>query len=372
MHTRAVYIHGNRFQILNSTLGEKLGWENPESDEPSTLSPATHIKKQAPPINPEQNQVQSFEHCIESALGKHQDVASIVKRLVADIEHPLNVTDAIEDPGRRDETLAKIAELANGRLLAGCTLEEYRQGNPGFGPLFEPVAAEINTTADGQNRKDAYTAESKEIDPARVISSNPDAYGRGLVNNYAQQLRTDVYPVARSEVAALATKFDGATMRTRTKGSEAILDKVHRMIKGSDTRPPRPDYRVGDVIDAVGARITTPDTKQLEELLQAAKEYYGVGDGGRILEVENMYATPKSDKPAYRVIALTIATEVNKRLYTYELQLTTQRASIAADLNHNTIHKPYIELTDAERSKINSMFAEAAALDQEETRRNTP
>lgn len=314
---------------------------------------------------------QTIECQIDSALAEHQEIASIIKKLMTDINHPLNVTDAIGNPDLRDETLAKISELAQGRLLAVCTLEEYCRDNPGLGPLFEQFASEINTTLDGQGRKDVYVAESKRVDPVRSINSNLDSYERGFVYEYARRLQTDVHPVARSEVAALATKFDGAMMNIRTKDSEAIFNKVGRMTTGSDTRLPRPGYQVGDVIDAVGARITACDTKQLGELLHAVKEYYGIGDGGRILEVENMYAAPKSASPEYRVIALVVATEVNGCPYTYELQLATRRASIAADLYHNTIYKPYVELSSAERGKISGIFAEAAALDQEETRRST-
>lgn len=313
---------------------------------------------------------QTIECQIDSVLAEHQDIASIIKMLMTDINHPLNATDAIGNPDRRDETLAKISELAEGRLLAACTLEEYCQDNPGLGPLFEQVASEINATIDGQGRKDVYVAESKRVDPARSINSNLDSYERGFVYEYARRLKTDVHPVARSEVAALATKFDGAMMNIRTKDSEAIFNKVGRMTTGSDTRPPRPGYQVGDVIDAVGARITACDTKQLGELLRAVKEYYGIGNGGRILEMENMYAAPKSASPEYRVIALVVAAEINGRPYTYELQLATRRASIAADLYHNTIYKPYVELSGAERGKISGIFAEAAALDQEETRRS--
>jgi ppGpp synthetase/RelA/SpoT-type nucleotidyltranferase len=81
-----------------------------------------------------------------------------------------------------------------------------------------------------------------------------------------------------------------------------------------------------------------------------------------------MYAEPKSKNPAYRVIPLVVRVDVDGLPYTFELQLTTQRASIAADLEHNTVFKPYVEMTPAEEARIKRMLAEAAALDQEETR----
>jgi len=56
------------------------------------------------------------------------------------------------------------------------------------------------------------------------------------------------------------------------------------------------------------------------------------------------------------------------QVYTFELQLTTRRASIAADVNHNTIYKPYIDVTPEEQAKVAKMFDEAAALEQIEKR----
>lgn len=45
---------------------------------------------------------------------------------------------------------------------------------------------------------------------------------------------------------------------------------------------------------------------------------------------------------------------------------------MAADLEHNTIYKPYVETTADERREVMQAFHEAAALDQEETRRRWP
>jgi hypothetical protein len=86
-----------------------------------------------------------------------------------------------------------------------------------------------------------------------------------------------------------------------------------RMAVGSDSRPGRANYRAGDVIDAVGARITTSDMHDLAQVLEAVKGHFGVGDGGRILEIENMYASPKSKNPAYRVIPLVIRVRATAR-----------------------------------------------------------
>lgn len=82
-----------------------------------------------------------------------------------------------------------------------------------------------------------------------------------------------------------------------------------------------------------------------------------------------MYAQPKSKNPDYRVIPLVVKIEVDGDTFTFELELTTRRASVAADVEHNTLFKEYHDLTEEQRQIIKKMQSEAAALDQEETRK---
>ncbi|MEU1375983.1 helicase HerA-like domain-containing protein [Streptomyces triculaminicus] len=177
------------------------------------------------------------------------------------------------------------------------------------------------------------------------------------------------------DVTSLLEEADGADdaeLSIRTKSADGLVDKVNRMTEGSEGRKARPDYEIGEAVDAVGARITVEDTAQLETVLEKAKEHFGTREDGRLLEVENMYAEPKSGNPSYRVIPMVVAIEVDGKPYTYELQLTTERASVAADLEHNTVCKAHIETTSEERDVMRKMQAEAAAVDQEETRRRYP
>lgn len=218
--------------------------------------------------------------------GAHPEVAAVLARLVADTAHPLDLTRALADPRRRDVTLAVLAELADGRVLSGRTLEQYRAAHPGL----------------------------------------------------------------------------------RVKGPHAILEKVARMSTGREHRPARPGYRTGDVVDAVGARITVDGTAALAALTTTVLDRYGIGDGGRVLDMENRYTAPKPHNPAHRVMPFIIAVEVGGSAYTFELQLSTRRASVAADLEHNTVCKTYTAVTDHQRARVQAMQAEAAALDQDETR----
>lgn len=306
---------------------------------------------------------------VEAALGEaHPDVAALVARLVADVAHPLDLTRALADPRRRHHTLAMLSELADGRALAGRTLDQYRAENPGRGPLFEPVPAEALTTADGRSRKKLFLARARDLDPARVIGADPTRAERVLLDDYVRRLSRQVQPYVRAELEALAAPFDDAAVSLRVKDTEGIIDKVQRMSAGSADRPGRPDYRVGEVVDAVGARITVGDTAELAGVVTAVVNRYGIGDGGNVLDMENMYAEPKRHNPAYRVVPFIIGASLDGLPYTFEIQLCTRRASIASDLEHNTVYKPYVPVGDGERDRVRGMQAEAAALDQDETR----
>jgi ppGpp synthetase/RelA/SpoT-type nucleotidyltranferase len=325
---------------------------------------------------------------LHERLVDNPDVAMIGELLLTDsAKHPTNIANRLADRKTRDVTIKHISELAQANELKipgepkknWRTLTDYSFSRlPGEGPLFKPVDPSINKTANGQDRAAAFQIEAKKNDPVRNVGSPASDEDKGRLAEYATWLREVVEPEVEREVRKLADLVDGAEVNVRTKSAEGILDKVERMTTNLPGRPARPGYRAGDVIDAVGARITTPGTKGLERILELVQQQFGTGDGGRILEIDNMYAAPKPKNPGYRVIPLVVkGQDPDGRAYTFELQLTTLRASIAADIEHNTLFKPYIDLksvpanitggisTHAET--ISWMMHEAAALDQKET-----
>jgi ppGpp synthetase/RelA/SpoT-type nucleotidyltranferase len=317
--------------------------------------------------------VDAHEAVAERLAPEHPELASVVDKLLDD-PHPLNVTDALANPDLRPRTLELLDELAEGRALPdGMTLEEFLRAHPGEGAVFEVPDRHVNVDADGNSRKQEFVDATKTLDPARAVGVAPTPEQRALVTEYADRLNDEVAPAVATEIRDLVNSLppelrEGVSVNARAKTDDGLFDKVERMVQGRENLPPRPGYEVGDVIDAVGARITVDNMQQLEAVLDRVLEHFGVGDGGRILELENMYAQPKARNPGYRVIPLTIAKEVDGQLYTFELQLTTRRASIAADLNHNTLYKPYVELSEAERAAVRRAMEEAAALDQLESR----
>ncbi|WP_116952964.1 hypothetical protein [Jiangella endophytica] len=306
---------------------------------------------------------------VTSALsGPHADVAAVVTRLLADVDYPLDLTRALRDPRLRARTLAVLAELADGRALGDRSLDEHLAARPGRGPLFDPVPDEALTTADGRSRKALFVAAATRLDPARDVGADPTPQQRSRLDDYVRRLVEDVMPYVRAELEALTAAYPDAAVSARVKTAHGLVDKVGRMSAGGENRSARPGYRVGDILDAVGARITVGDTAELAALTAAVVERYGVGDGGRVLDWESRYTDPKPHNPAYRVVPFIIGVRVGGLPYPFELQLITQRASVAADLEHNTVYKPLVAVTDRERDRVRRMQAEAAALDHDETR----
>jgi len=282
------------------------------------------------------------------------------------------------DPGQRSQTIGIIAQLCAGQTLAGKTLEEFVREHPGAGPLFDKIPPDVNLDKQGRSRKNLFLEGAKETDPARKVGAKPTEEDRKLVEEYAKRLKMEVEPQVFKEVQELTNAINdefgagSASFNARTKDAAAILDKVKRMAEGREGQKPKPNAQVGDMVDAVGARITVQDTDQLGTLLKRVQSHYGTGDKGRIIELENLYLNPKAKNFAYRVIPLTIVVSPKGEdglAYTYELQLTSRMASVAADLEHNVVYKDTIGATPEEKRRVRAAQAEGAAIEQLETRK---
>jgi ppGpp synthetase/RelA/SpoT-type nucleotidyltranferase len=320
---------------------------------------------------------QEAKTAVRATLGaQYPEMVSIIERLIDDKAHHLNLVESLMDPLQRSKTIGILAELCAGQTLAGRTLEEFVRQHPGAGPLFEKIPPDVNLDKHGRSRKDVFLEGAKETDPARKVGAKPTEEQRELVEAYAKRLKMEVEPQVFKEVEALTKAINdefgtsAASFNVRTKDAAAILDKVKRMAEGREGQKPKPNAQVGDMVDAVGARITVEDTDQLGTLLKRVQSHYGTGDKGRIVELENLYLNPKAKNFAYRVIPLTIVIRPSEEglAYTYELQLTTWMASVASDLEHNVVYKDTIGATPEEKRRVRAAQAEGAAIEQLETR----
>jgi ppGpp synthetase/RelA/SpoT-type nucleotidyltranferase len=311
--------------------------------------------------------------------------------MLVDDTHPLNMVESLRNPETRAATIATLAEISGSHLLDEHSFTEFFELHPGQGPLFEPVTRDENYTEAGSKRVADYIDQIKPADPVRDLGADQsrrllahvkavdenrpvpelspeDSARLATVQEYATRLKAEVLPAALRELQDIVDLLPpGADVRinARAKDPQGLLDKVGRMAAGWQGRDSRPDYQIGDVIDAVGARITLGSAADLGRVLAMVKERFGTGDGGRVLEIENMYAQPKRNNPAYRVVPLVVSMEIDHVPYTYELQLTTRRASVAADMEHNSVYKDdYIPATAAQKEAVKRAMRETAAIEQ--------
>jgi ppGpp synthetase/RelA/SpoT-type nucleotidyltranferase len=350
--------------------GAKPAAKEPAAPAPGPAGPA--------PADDDARRRQEAKAAVRAALGaQYPEMVGVIDRLIDDKGHHLNLVESLMDPAKRAQVIGILAELCAGQVLAGKTLEDFVREHPGAGPLFEKIPPDVNFDKEGRSRKDVFLAGAKETDPARKVGAKPTEEERRLVEEYAKRLMTEVEPQVFKEVDALTKTINdefgagSATFNVRTKDAAAILDKVKRMAEGREGQKPKPNAQVGDMVDAVGARITVRDTDQLGQLLKRVQAHYGTGDKGRIIELENLYLNPKAKNFAYRVIPLTIVVSPkgdDGLAYTYELQLTTLMASVAADLEHNVVYKDTIGATPEEKRRVKAAQAEGAAIEQLETR----
>ncbi|MFH8789215.1 hypothetical protein [Streptomyces roseoverticillatus] len=133
-------------------------------------------------------------------------------------------------------------------------------------------------------------------DPVRALGASIEDSDRDALDDHGMRLQNEVEPAVYEDVTSLLEEAGGAgdaELSIRTKAADGLVGKVNRTTEGSGGRKARPEYEIGDFIDAVGARITVESTAQLGAVSEKAKKYFGDGEDGYLVEVEKMYADPK-------------------------------------------------------------------------------
>jgi hypothetical protein len=83
------------------------------------------------------------------------------------------------------------------------------------------------------------------------------------------------------------------------------------------------------------------------------RNYFGFGDQGRIVAVDNRYAEPAAVDPQSRAVPIVVKVAANGQIYLAELRAGLQSGTSG--------------LTEGERARLDRMFDEAVALDQAES-----
>jgi len=309
-------------------------------------------------------------------LSEYTDMRNILNKLIADSEkHSMNIVNYLCDRQTTLIVLEILKSCCDGTNIGDCLKTENENEKKNFRCLKAFIASNkkdvsllIDNTYDinfknEMSKKDVFVDANKDVGARGFPKGDePTKEEKVEIVNYHKNL-LDVQAIVISDLKRLLSKITTnlpnpynfmTQLNSRVKSPDGIIDKINRMRNAG-----RVKYVVGDVIDAIGCRMTVVDTIQLNSLYNEVINFYN----DNVLEVENMYAKPKKNY-GYRVITLIISVKYNNEFYTFELQISTLRASIVADIEHNTLFKPIIEINQNEKNLVNTAYQEAACLEQ--------
>lgn len=298
-----------------------------------------------------------------------KELESLVEKLLDDAGHALGVAKDLHRDDVQLATILLLRRLATGTMLHGRSLATFLRDVPGTGAVFAPVPDHLDRARGGARRLERFIAATCQFDPVRALRGALEPHQEALIPPYARRLAHLVEPAVADELSALAGGLPGVDVATRVKATPSILEKLGRRSSANAQRSSVRTFTVGHVLDAVGGRMVAVDAPTLARTLTTVRKHFGDGHDGRILSMENLYVTPRSYKPALRGVTLNCSTTVGGLDYPFELQLVTRSGILAADIDHNTVYKPYVLTTPAERRLVETMLEEAAATDQIESRR---
>jgi ppGpp synthetase/RelA/SpoT-type nucleotidyltranferase len=297
-------------------------------------------------------------------LAGDPTIRRVVDEMLHDQKHPMNVNGNLMHRGRQIAAIHALQDLGAAPRLGKDEFIAF---------VREPQNRDLPFIRDDHELSHEGMRRKTAIERDRLLAADDQLFSVGnapsdaqvmRLRSYASKLSNETSPALRktlSEVVGTVDVDGFPTVNVRAKSAEGIVDKIDRMREGNDGKDPRPSYILADMPDAVGGRITVRDVRELPELVRRFEQAFE----GRIIEKDNFYTNPnKSEKP-YRVITYTILQDG----VPCEVQLTTLAASVAADLNHNTVYKEIIPVTDQEAAELTERWRGSTAAEIEQLRR---
>jgi len=306
---------------------------------------------------------------LRQALSAQPELERVFIAAFNDTQHPLNLRTALLHPQRSSVCLNEIGEIAAMRPIDDADFRGVVVRTANIDSVLFKLEVPGLSTADNASR---FDDEFRKKHP--IIASMGDAPSVEellQLDAYAHQLRVGVMRQLRNQLSQIAGKVaeDGFPLvNTRAKDGTGIVDKIGRMRQGSPEKPPRPNYSLSDMPDALGGRITVTMTADSPHELAGLATRFEKVFAGDILERDSFYANPIKRERPYRVVTYTLGIGGMRA----EVQLTTLSASIAADLAHNTLHKPLIPLNMGESEQIMLFWRKATARELEVLARRAP
>ncbi|MDQ7824548.1 MAG: hypothetical protein RDV48_17225 [Candidatus Eremiobacteraeota bacterium] len=303
---------------------------------------------------------------LSQELAAQPGLALTIEKYLGDSSHPMNIVASLRDPERREAVIAELKDMASKKPLSSEELrtEVDRHFDPSR-PLMRSNDAEFNIdTASGQKKSELLKEKLLARDSLLYSTGDkPSPEQFSALDEHAGRLRKDIMPALVRELNAVVEGMPREQgypdINARAKRADGIVDKIHRMREGNDGKAPRPDYCLADMPDAVGGRITVRTPQQLEQVMVRLEERFGKEN---IHEKDSFYSNPKKKYSPYRVLTYTVTVDG----VPCEVQLTTLKASLAADLWHNTGYKNLHP--DLPRSVLDSLSGMQRAVAAEEHR----
>lgn len=286
----------------------------------------------------------------------------VLLTVFSDSRHPLNLRASLLNPRRSATCLSEIHSICDYRAVDQRDFEAVVERTSRLpSPLFVEFADHIPIAENVRRFDSRFLSNYGAI---ASIGPAPSDEERFALESFVDQLRSRVMVDLRDLLKEIAGEpgLDGYPLvNTRSKDGDGILEKITRMRQGNGPKPPRDGYQFSDMPDALGGRITvtltTDSPRELDILSQRLESVCSEG----ILERDSFYANRAKRSHPYRVVAYTLGIDGARA----EVQLTSLASSIAADLAHNTLHKPLIPLKLGEAEEIMLFWRKATVRELE-------
>ena len=270
----------------------------------------------------------------------------VIEKFILDEKHSMNIVTALQNPKTREVTITQLKEILKlweqhitSKEMAHLIMSVYKWNSD-----------ILKTT--NFNRMGELSSE--------LLVDNPELYSiweklsykqKWLLEAYAQRLNTDIHIALKRNLNTVLEWIPKSgwfpRINSRAKGADWIEDKIKRMIDWNGWKNARPEYNLSNMPDAVWWRITVTDIWQLEQVMKNIENVFWKKN---LYEIENFYSSSKKNKP-YRVITYTMTID----WVPCELQVTTLKSSLTADLWHNTGYKPIHDLPEDVIEKIGNL-----------------
>lgn len=270
---------------------------------------------------------------------KNLYLKKILNSFVEGTPNKLNLVKNILNPKTREKMFKVLDEIESQEYVGE---EAYN----GYMTKSEPVTGLLLT--DNDSYWNTRMVNGREVNKLAAykrmkLLTNPEIYGIGpnpnrqqydKLHNFLERAKTEVLPDLLTILDFVADRSANSFTQVhgRAKSADGAVEKIGRMRRGHDGNQSKGDYLFADETDAIGGRIVTEDLEGLEKVMVGLERTFG--ERG-ILEKENYYTSGRTRQRPYRLIRYTVLV----RGVQCEVQLTTLRSSIVADIYHDIFYK---------------------------------